>query len=201
MLYFKQTPWLDIRIDEELKKVIIEQRWNVSWKNLPGTEKWTEKEKKHFTKKIQRIVNHSWGNAFKLKVTGLSSFARAHKRDKIQVDFNISHSVVNSHWSVKAIKILPGFYHRSYTYWVDRKIELYQTDVKLELKPAGFRQRVVAHEIGHTIGILYDDYDEDSKYYEDKRSIMSNGMAVRRRHFDFILTELNNMIPETVFVL
>ena len=201
MIYSKKTPWFDVTIDENLKQVLVEQRWRIFWSYGPGSTRWTDQEKREFMVKVKIILNSTWGKAFKVHMDGKSEFARKHSLDTLPVRFKIYPTTAEGHWKVLANKVLPKYENRSYTTWGSRTIELYQDNVESVKKTSGDRQYVVAHEIGHTLGNLEDEYEKESSHFYDKPSIMSNGMFIRRRHFDFILSELNTLIPKTHFYL
>ena len=44
-----------------------------------------------------------------------------------------------------------------------------------------------------------DEYKQSSSYFSDKSSIMNIGSQIQKRHIDYILSQLNGMIPNTVF--
>jgi hypothetical protein len=96
-------------------------------------------------------------------------------------------------------------------------------DIAPDLKTNGFANALqfpVAHEFGHTIGnvpLLYPGSHGDEYYskpilkpysadisqtianYNDYQSIMNIGSSIRERHFDYLLRELNTIIPDTIF--
>jgi hypothetical protein len=66
-----------------------------------------------------------------------------------------------------------------------------------------------AHEFGHALGnsrfsmtgMHGDEYKEDSEFVLDNGSMMNIGSQLRKRHLDYILNEINKMIPDTSFQL
>lgn len=105
------------------------------------------------------------------------------------------------HWEVTVFKNNKKFEGQSSVVWGSRKMKLYWDDVESEKKSSGDRHYVAAHEVGHALGNTIDEYRDWSKYFYDKPSNMSNGMFIRQRHFDYILSELNSIIPNTNFHL
>ncbi len=71
----------------------------------------------------------------------------------------------------------------------------------------GFSQHPVSHEFGHAIGNVphevnhWDEYRKESPHYGDLYSIMNMGNELRNRHLDYLVRELNTMIPETTFTI
>ena len=64
----------------------------------------------------------------------------------------------------------------------------------------------VAHEFGHAVGNTSvlgrgDEYGADHAHKDDRASIMNVGNSLRVRHFDTVIAELDQMIPDTTFTV
>ena len=120
--------------------------------------------------------------------------------------------LTNEHWNVDISKVAStDLSNRPYVNWNTRKINLYSIDINSYRKvdaTIGITQKNITHEFGHAIGnsspILgqyADEYKSGGSFNSDKLSIMNVGMQLRLRHFDFILREINSMLPNTNFIL
>ncbi len=69
-----------------------------------------------------------------------------------------------------------------------------------------FKRDVIAHEFGHTIGLVAgqgkditrDEYGS-GPYLNDRKALMNYGNQLRARYFDFVIRELNEIISQTSF--
>lgn len=155
---------------------------------------------------MQKIIRTTWGKAFRIKVSGESPFANKNRKSTFPVKFVIHDTYFNPHWTVIVRKIVPGFSLTSSANWESRTFKLDTEDVKVSSTALGGLQIGVAHEFGHAIGNVFqvsygDEYVQNTEYYEDRNSIMNAGMVIRKRHLEFIMAELNKMIPDTFFYL
>jgi hypothetical protein len=107
-------------------------------------------------------------------------------------------------------KIPEGQFATSSVLWTARKITLDSNDTHLRTFTNGAgtpntTQMPVAHEFGHAIGNSIhighegDEYVAGKAHNADKASIMNVGHALRARHFETIIDELNKMIAGTTF--
>jgi hypothetical protein len=88
---------------------------------------------------------------------------------------------------------------------------LYIVDIEnipKQLNPFRLTQKNIAHEFGHTLGNVVsiknmhgDEYKPKSSYYSDVSSLMNLGMELKARHFDYIVKEINTIMPNTHFIL
>ena len=90
--------------------------------------------------------------------------------------------------------------------WDLKTIGINTEDLKPAIRSTGTLQLGLAHELGHTIGnskylVHCDEYSLDSEFNYDKESIMHKGMIIRKRHFDYLLIELNSILPNTEFFI
>jgi hypothetical protein len=154
---------------------------------------------------------------------GNSDFVKRNADNLFKFRLDIQRVNSNEHWTVSANKISSTRKLPTYVIWSTRKIVIDTNDIAPDLKTNGFANALqfpVAHEFGHTIGnvpLLYPGNHGDEYYinsvlygyssgvsqttsnYYDSQSIMNIGSSLRERHFDYILRELNTMIPNTIF--
>ena len=210
--YSKKTNRLDISIDSNRKKIIVKQKWKYSWLNAPGTTTWTYSDKKDFHSKVDNLIWNSWGNFFFLKTTGTSNFSKKHKSTRWDIDFDIEWVTNNEHWNVNVTK-----YPNNYIGNPTSSVRWNARIIKLDTKDTSTRKRVrnntdyfqtpVVHEFGHSVGnsifaspsMHGDEYKSSSNYYQDKISLMNIGNKLRDRHLDYVISELNTIIPNTNF--
>jgi hypothetical protein len=228
MNYSKKTDRLDIYIDDALKTITIRQRWEYRWKNEGSARPWTDGEKKVFQEQASLLITSSWEDAHKVNVEGKSSFAKQNVNQGFQFRFDIQQSVASAtlghpHWVVNIIKSSHNNFAKSQVNWPNREVRLDIADINAERKLDKFPkiyQIPVAHEFGHMIGNTPWSYpgshgDEykltttvqeaflgvstNLGFYRDQESLMNKGSALRERHFDYLIRELNTIIPDTKF--
>lgn len=214
MSYVKYTDRMDIYIEEDRNIILIQEKWEYKW--LTKVTRWTITEKRKFHEMADSRIWKQWGGHFKLKVKGTSSFALKHKNTTFTVNFDIKWVFTNSHWTVNITKIAPGKFETSSVNWIDKIINLDTEDTKLNCKGihggTNFYQYPISHEFGHTIGnsihakngrksVYGDEYNLNGGLRLDYSSIMNVGNELRNRHLDYILIELNTMIPNTTFYI
>lgn len=207
MYYIKNTDRLDIVVEESKMTILIQQKWQYDWLSAPGTTPWTYSQKKEFHNAIDKLIWSQWGSHITLEAQGNSSFAKKHAGTNFKLEFDIKWVVSNPHWQAKIKKIVPGSFETSNVMWDARVINLDTEDIKLRKVAAGFYQYPAAHEFGHAVGnSIYaypgahgDEYNATSAYHADSISMMNIGSKLRGRHIDFVIRELNIMIPQTTF--
>ncbi|MFD0862842.1 hypothetical protein ACFQ1M_11570 [Sungkyunkwania multivorans] len=201
---------MDIFVEEKRKMILIQQRWQYTWLNDPATTSWTYKEKKDFHHRADTLIWGQWSNKYVVSVSGSSSFAKTYKHQDFTLNFDIKWELSKPHWSVEVTKIPKGKFKTSSVGWSNRKISLDTEDLAVVKRINGgttYKQYPVSHEFGHATGnskYAYtgghgDEYRSTSAYFSDKKSIMNIGNELRKRHIDFVLKELNKMIPNTSF--
>jgi hypothetical protein len=206
----KRTSRFDINIDTRTKNILIIQRWKYNWLSN-GFSDWTYEEKKKMHEAFEKEMTHVWNERAYLKPTGNSVFANIHKLSSFKVSFDIQWVTSFAHWEVDVKKLAPNNYkYRPHVKWLEQKILLYTVDVDnvpKQLKPL-ITQRNIVHEFGHAIGnasgipnMHSDEYNPKSSFYSDSKSLMNLGMELRGRHFDYVIREINTMIPDTQFIL
>ncbi|MGM5630929.1 hypothetical protein O2K51_08490 [Apibacter raozihei] len=214
----KKTDRMDIFIEEEQNSILVQEKWQYLWHTK--VTPWLLSEKRHFHKLADLRIWSVWSGYFKLKVTGSSNFATKHKSTSFTLNFDIKWVLKNPHWNVTVTKIAPNTFEQSYIKWNERVIHLDTEDTKLNFKgkvnSKSFYQYPIAHEFGHTVGNSYfaligktaihsDEYSLNNLlnggFKLDYSSIMNIGNELRNRHLDYILIQLNSMIPNTYFII
>ncbi len=199
--YSKTTDRMDIHIEEYRGTVLIKQKWKYNWLNAIGTSSWTHSEKQNFHNKVDRLIWNSWGNHFFLKVKGTSDFAIKHKTLRWDNNFDIEWTLHQEHWKVNVTKYPNNYIGNptSSVSWNAKEIKLDTKDTAPRKRPSNgvnYFQYPVLQEFGHSVGnsifanlgMHGDEYKTSSSHYAD-----------RNRHLDFLLKELNTMIPNTQF--
>jgi hypothetical protein len=218
MALTKKTNRLDIYIEEGRQVILIRQKWKYQW--LTATKSsWTLQQKRSFHHAVDGIIWKTWNYHYKVKVNGSSDFAKKYKNTFFTINFDIQWVSGSEHWKVNATKIL-GKSPISYVDWTNRVISLDTKDSDSTYKGSAngknYYQLPAAHEFGHAIGNSYwalkgstsvhgDEYNADNRvnggFSLDYASIMHSGNELRNRHIDYILKELNTMLPNTIFHL
>lgn len=204
-----KTDRLDIYIDKDRKLILIEQKWKYVWSNKKGTTPWSHKEKKKFHNKSDHIIENLWGGKMVIRTKGSSDFAKKYADDGFVVNFDLKWVTNDEHWKVRVTKIPKGEWAQSWMKWTTREVNLDTEDIKMRRTSTIPRrtQSPVAHEFGHTIGNTFhtgvtqhgDEYKTNSKYNTQTKSIMNIGNEIKPRHLDYIVSELNKMVPNTEF--
>ena len=197
---------MDINIDEFTKIILVQEKWKYNWIDI-GT--WTYAERKDFHQKADSLIWTKWGSKLIIKTKGDSAFAKKHFSSGFILKFDIKWVISGEHWTVNVKKIALGDFNPSSVNWPNRTIDLDTEDTKKLLRDRGgkkFRQYPVAHEFGHAIGdhswvprMQSDEYPPGSINELDHRSMMNVGTNLRKRHINFILRHLKNMVPNTIF--
>lgn len=201
---------MDLHIEESRSTILIQQKWKYSWLNALGTSSWTYAEKQNFHKKVDNLIWNSWGNHFEVKVQGTSDFAKKHVKTRWNVNFDIEWALHTEHWKVNVKKIIKGNTATSAVKWNSNEINIDSEDIYKRKIPRGdknYYQYPIVHEFGHargnsifaSSGMHGDEYNSSSSHFSDNKSVMNVGNELRDRHIDFILSELNTMIPNTTF--
>lgn len=219
----QDTSWCALDIDTTAGRVVVLERWQYVWLvKSSSTDRWTLAEKQQFHARAEREIWNAWSNRAFLRVEGSSEFAKRFSGKDIPVYMDIRWVLAKAHWTVKVTKIDEGDWRESKVLWSAREVRLDSNDfARRETcfgppKYACVHQIPVAHEFGHTTGNIgrvhgnpSDEYADGRKngsrmrspYIDDVHSIMHRGNQVRDRHFNHLLTELYELIPDTVFSL
>ena len=210
--YTKSTDRMDIHIEEDRGTILIKQKWRYFWLNSMNTSMWTYSEKQKFHKKIDDLIWNNWGQYFFLKVKGNSDFAKRNIKKRWDVNFDIEWVLHTEHWKVNVTKYPKNHIGviGSAVRWNSKEIILDTKDTSWRKIPRGgknYFQYPVVHEFGHAAGnsifarngMHGDEYKSSSSYYKDKNSLMNIGSKLRDRHLDYLLSQLNTMIPSAQF--
>jgi len=198
--YTSKTDRMDIYVNAISKTVLIEQKWKYTWKNSPTTTKWTYAQKKAFHDTADGLIWKQWSNHFKLKCEGTSDFVKTYGLLEFTVNFDIKWVLSNEHWNVSVKKIPAGQFERSSVHWTNKVITLDTEDLNQMTRTRGgkaYKQHPFSHEFGHAVHS--DEYRPTSLFKLDLLSRMNVGNELRKRHLDYIIIELNKMIPDTKF--
>ena len=205
MDYTRKTDRMDIIIEPYRQTILVQQRWMYQWNTDTS---WSYDEKRTFHNKADQLIWQNWSGHFKVRVEGKSDFAQSYTHKDFTVNFDIKWVLSNPHWEVFVRKIPPGDFHTSSVRWGARQIQLDTEDLVVVARTKNgnsYHQYPVAHEFGHAAGnSIYatthgDEYGSSSPYYEDRSSIMNVGSELRIRHADYLIQELDKMVPETSF--
>lgn len=208
----------DIMLDLHRGNVTIQQKWKYEWcvrTYADGTKDapWTYKEKKAFHQGCDSQIWQLWSNYFKLNVTGSGAFAEKFKGRSLPLNFDLRWVTAHQHYRVEVVKgrapskqgSAEGVNSaaRVIYLWTSSKDlhNTYRLPSGATSNTAVAKQSAVAHEFGHAIGYNHDDYKMDSEFCTDNVSIMNAGRYVRDRHIKSVLTQLNDMLPDTEFSL
>ena len=208
----KHTDRMDIHIEEYRGTILIRQKWKYQWKRVLNTPKWTLQEKRAFHQKADRLIWTTWGKHFFVRSYGNSPLAKKHQHTRWDINFDIQWVLDWGHWDVFVTKLPSNYvgHMTSSVKWKTREIFLDTKDVELRERYRGnkkYHQYPVAHEYGHAVGnskkvdkhMHGDEYKKKSAYFNDKSSMMNVGMSLRERHLDYLIRELNTMVPDTIF--
>ncbi|RUS60912.1 hypothetical protein EGN72_06965 [Pseudorhodobacter sp. E13] len=208
--YSKKTKRMDFEVNGKTQVIWVRQYWEYSYTTKGGATKWTSGEKKKFHQALEKVIRKAWNGKFVLTVTGKSEFATYFKGKTFDVMFDVNPKTSGAHWKVKAIKVPKGDFSVSSVNWNAMEMTLDTEDTVEVDKGAGggAKQSGAAHEFGHAIGNTTkvkgghgDEYSSSSAYKAHKKSIMHSGMQVKKRHADYLVSELNKLIPDTTFAV
>lgn len=203
---------MDLHIEADRGTILIRQKWKYKWLVSARSTRWSYPEKRRYHHKADNMIWSSWGRHFELKVEGTSSFARKHRDTRWDVNFDIQWVLLKEHWKVEVTKYPSNHqgHPTSRVRWGERLIILDTKDTRARKRNRGGRdyyQPTLTHEFGHAVGNSShpdahshgDEYRSTSNNFRDKNSLMNVGSELRDRHLDFILRELNTMIPDATF--
>ena len=204
----QDTSWCTIDVDTTNGKIVVLERWQYAWR---GTPRWTLAEKQRFHARAEREIWSAWSNRAHLRVEGSSDFAKRFRGREIPVFMDIRWVLGKPHFTVRVTKVAEKVFIQSRVPWDKHTIHLDTNDFVTRTKCFGpnktqcVSQVPVAHEFGHSLGPVSggmanrDEYRTRSEHYGDINSIMHRGNQLRARHFEQLMTELFELIPETSF--
>ena len=205
----RETDRCTIDIDTARNIILVRQRWRYDWIHSPRTSPWTTAEKRAYHARFEAAILRSWNNRATLRAVGNSAFVRQEALQGFSVRIDVQWVLESPHWTVTVKKLPAGEFDVSKVNWGQRRIWLDTNDLTARhFARDGVRTRQfpIAHEFGHAFGNVPerghgDEYPDASVYRRDVQSIINVGNAFRTRHFDHLLSELNQMIPSTRFVV
>jgi len=205
----RETDRMTIDVNTDANIVWVRQRWHYSWLTAPKLDDWTLGERRAYHKRFEAAVLRGWNNRATLRVMGSSPFAKSMARASLSVRLDLQWVLSNPHWMVTVKKIPAEQFDVSKVNWGQRRIWLDTNDLtwrKFGIGKDGTRQLPVQHEFAHAFGNVPerghgDEYRDGSPYQDDNRSIVNVGDQLRTRHFDHLLSELNQMVPDTRFIV
>lgn len=205
----RETNRCTIRLDDTGAEVLIIQRWQYVWTVRPPLPGWTPTERQTFQVRAEEAIRASWSNHARVKAAGTSEFAKKLNGTEIPIRIDIVQVAAKPHWTVSVQKVPADAFVTSAVVWNNRTITLDTNDLKWRNAAngePGMNQLPIAHEFGHAFGNTSvlgrgDEYRADSPYVADTASIINRGNALRGRHFTYIVDELNQMLPNTTFVV
>lgn len=210
----RRTDRMDITVatTDDDRYVFVQQKWLYSWNNLATSTPWTHSERQRFHHQVDRLIWGGWSGRYVVKVNGTSAFARNHASDSFRINFDVRWVLRDPHWNVAVTKIPAGQFQRSSVNWGGRRITLDSEDIAARNIRGGgvtYRQFPLRHEFGHAVGNSVhaypeghgDEYRTASPHVDDHASMMNIGNQLRQRHADYLIRELNVMVPNTTFYL
>lgn len=200
---------MTIDVDTGKNIVWVRQKWLYEWIAASGLPDWTYREKRAYHRRFEAAVLRSWNNRATLRVQGGSPMAKSMMHVHLSVRLDIQWVMKDPHWTVTVRKIPANQFDVSFVNWGKRRISLDTNDLSWRYFGSGevaTRQLPIAHEYGHAFGNVPqaghgDEYKDDSPYKDDNKSIINVGNTLRARHFDHLVSELNQMVPDTRFVV
>ncbi|PZO69797.1 MAG: hypothetical protein DI640_15205 [Sphingomonas taxi] len=205
----RETDRMTINLDTRQGIILVRQRWFYNWIVGPGATPWTQGQRRAYHARFEAAILRSWNNRATIRASGTSDLARGMAGRSFSVRIDVQWVLGHGHWTVTVKKLPVGVFDVSKVNWAQRRIWLDTNDLTARHFARGgvrTRQVPVAHEFGHSFGNVPqrghgDEYRADSQYRRDVRSIINVGDTLRPRHFDHLISELNQMTPGTRFVM
>lgn len=205
----RDAHWSTIDIDTSTGQIFLQERWQYNWLTEDGVTPWTLAQKRAFHTRADRAIWAAWSNRATMTASGTSDFARRMRGRALPINLDVRWVTSNPHWTVNVTKIPAGTFRQSNVDWPNRVINFDTEDFTTRtFNDGGTRstQVPVTHEFGHTIGNVFelergDEYHAGGTNVNDHGSMMNHGQTLRSRHFQTILDEMNQMIPNTTFAV
>jgi hypothetical protein len=208
----KQFRWADIIIKPNEGVILLQQKWNYKWLKSSSAPEWDDEEKDNFHIAAEDQIQSVWSSNANVSVSGSSNFAKQHKARNFKIIVDIRRVTAKEHWRVHVRKVSKMFPPNSgaVVNWGARLIKLNSNSLRVGkrcYKSMCYKQKVVAHEFGHTVYHLIhrgkfentDEYHKGHRHSTDRASIMHTGSQLRVRHLRNLIDSLNEMIPDTTF--
>ena len=205
----RETDRCTIDLDTAGAHILVRQRWLYIWTVMTPLTAWTPAEKNGFHQGAKRAIRRSWDNHARLRVSGTSDLARRLAGRDIPLRVDVQWVTASPHWTVTVQKVPATAFVTSFVVWDRRTITLDTNDLHWRNAASGepgMNQMPVAHEFSHAFGNVPqrghgDEYRADSPFNADGASIVNVGNTLRPRHFDHVVSELNQMVPNTSFAV
>lgn len=213
----KETDRMNITLDTEKKEILVTQKWKYTWqtsvfKNAP---QWLPGEQDNFRREAHDIIQRLWSNKICFKVKSLpgknSEFAGQNAGVEFSVRVEVRQVEMGEHWKVYVVKVPEVSTENTFVEWDDREIYLTSEDIQhitVDYEAGKNALYGVAHEFGHAFGNTSytqqtdgDEYHPDNLFFRDINSIMCIGCEVRGRHFYYLQMMLEEMFPDTEFLI
>lgn len=200
-----------VDINTTTGQILVRQKWMYQWIAGPKLPPWTYKEQHDYHRRVDLAVWAVWSNRARLAVSGTSDFAKRFAKTGAPVNMDAQWVKSGQHWTVFVTKVPDGVFYPSQVFWNSKRIQLGSRDyapVTRVIDGKTRKQRTGPHEFGHAFGntgVLKrgDEYPKPnakpSPHVADDQSIMHVGEQLRVRHFQTLIEELNQMIPDTKF--
>lgn len=218
MRFLKETNRMNIVLDTEKKEISVTQKWKYIWQTVPieNPPEWNFGEQDRFCENARNIIQRLWNNKICFKVKPApgktSPFAGQYAGVEFNVSVDIQEVMTGEHWKVFVSKFSRSYRRQALVNWNNREIQvtsksIRSTTAKLWDGSKRNKQYRIAHEFGHTLGnigpedVNEDEYYPDHIFSRDINSIMCIGNEVRGRHFFHLQTVLEEMIPDTQFLI
>lgn len=197
---------MDFILNTRNSTVLVQQKWKYNWLNESNTTTWTQQQKRDIHHSLDALIWQQWAGHYRVHATGSSDFARDNRRTVFTINFDITWVTLDHHWTVNMTKTTNPRTISSVS-WGRRIINLDSLDTRIKTVGGIRGQRGITHEFGHAVGNTRhafsgnhgDEYPAASRFSRDRASIMNHGSELRQRHLDFVLRELQSLIPNTVF--
>lgn len=205
----RETDRCTVDLDTHGAQILIIQRWQYVWTVRPPLTRWTLSEQQAFHRRAERGIRGSWDNRARIRASGTSELARQLAGKNIPVRIDIKWVTSRPHWTVTVQKVPADAFVTSFVVWDRRTITLDTNDLRWRNAAngePGMNQLPVSHEFSHAFGNVPqrghgDEYRADSPHNADSQSIVNVGNSLRPRHFDHVISELNQMAPDTSFAV
>ncbi|OAB78735.1 hypothetical protein [Cochleicola gelatinilyticus] len=197
---------MDFILNTRNNTVLVQQKWKYNWLNESGTTPWTLEQKRNMHHSLDALIWQQWAGHYRVHVTGTSVFARDNRSTVFTINFDIKWVQTSEHWTVNMTKTTNPRTVSSVN-WNRRVMNLDSLDTRVKTLSGITGQRGITHEFGHSIGNSTfafrgshgDEYRSGNTFFRDRASIMNHGAQLRQRHLDFVLRELQTLIPNTTF--
>jgi len=215
----RKDGWAVVDLDTATRRIFVRQDWHYVWTVAQGQQPWREDEKTAFHRAVDRAVWANWSHRVRIQArdrhstpaslrTGVTALVAG---PVFSLSFDVRSVSAAGQWEVTVKKNDPSVKTkpRPEVDFPKKTILLYATDLlvtkakRVASDPWHYHFSVIGHEFGHAIGNFGpkgDDYEPDSKHYNDVESIMNIGHQLRSRHLTLLCQTLHAMVPGCEFI-